>query len=391
MFSTKKQKMMISRSVVEKIRKELNPPGRFLQKDSDGKWSEVPLKKALEKTAQALRDGAFRLKKEMELSDDSSVATGPRNLLGKQDRGALLGNNASAAEAKLISQPLKHKSHRRQASTPISLNPKRSRPNDLSNELSQSLTGVNFPSLGVDNDNTKLLNESNGVSCSDKNVSDMHIDEICSLFARNSGKTYNQQQQNMAAIPDSQGLSMLQMPLDSSSSQWPSTRVDQYHLQNAGGVDMNQKFDTNTNDIGQHQLRQSFESAMLASNHQINMNLLSASNNLANTFDFNQNQSNQNMINANPLLTQQFSGMASNQQPYMAPTSNNNFNAFSLNQNAQLFSSTIPNQQTFMPPSSNNNANTSNFNQTQGSQQFSSTSPKQQSNLPSNPNKSDMM
>lgn len=63
--------MLISRSIVDKVHKHLDPPGRFLEKDPDtGLWSEVGDKKALEKTAQALRDGAAPLRKQ--LSEDMS-------------------------------------------------------------------------------------------------------------------------------------------------------------------------------------------------------------------------------------------------------------------------------------------------------------------------------
>jgi hypothetical protein len=63
--STKRQKMAISRSIVEAVR-TLDPPGRFLDKDSvTGRWFEVGHKKAVEKTSQALRDGAASLRKQL--------------------------------------------------------------------------------------------------------------------------------------------------------------------------------------------------------------------------------------------------------------------------------------------------------------------------------------
>ena len=68
MTSTKKQKMKISRSIVEAVR-SLDPPGRFLEKDQvTAKWYDIGDKKAVEKTSQALRDGAASLRKQ--LSDD---------------------------------------------------------------------------------------------------------------------------------------------------------------------------------------------------------------------------------------------------------------------------------------------------------------------------------
>lgn len=63
--STKRQKMAISRSIVEAVR-SLNPPGRFLEKDPQtGLWYDVGHKKAVEKTSQALRDGAAMLRKQL--------------------------------------------------------------------------------------------------------------------------------------------------------------------------------------------------------------------------------------------------------------------------------------------------------------------------------------
>jgi hypothetical protein len=57
--------MSISRSIVEAVR-SLNPPGRFLEKDPRTcLWSDIGLKKAVEKTSQALRDGASNLRKQL--------------------------------------------------------------------------------------------------------------------------------------------------------------------------------------------------------------------------------------------------------------------------------------------------------------------------------------
>ena len=65
MSSTKRQKMLISRSIVDAVR-SLNPAGRFLERDPDtGLWSDIGHKKAVEKTSQALRDGASDLRKQL--------------------------------------------------------------------------------------------------------------------------------------------------------------------------------------------------------------------------------------------------------------------------------------------------------------------------------------
>jgi hypothetical protein len=63
--STKRQKMAISRSIVEAVR-SLDPPGRFLDKDPEtGLWHDIGHKKAVEKTSQALRDGAATLRNQL--------------------------------------------------------------------------------------------------------------------------------------------------------------------------------------------------------------------------------------------------------------------------------------------------------------------------------------
>lgn len=47
----------------------MDPPGRFLEKNAEtGLWSDIGDKKAIEKTSQALRDGAASLRKQ--LSED---------------------------------------------------------------------------------------------------------------------------------------------------------------------------------------------------------------------------------------------------------------------------------------------------------------------------------
>lgn len=46
--------------------RSLDPPGRFLEKDPDtGLWADIGHKKAVEKTSQALRDGAASLRKQL--------------------------------------------------------------------------------------------------------------------------------------------------------------------------------------------------------------------------------------------------------------------------------------------------------------------------------------
>eukprot|EP01082_Thalassiosira_pseudonana_P002714 g2788.t1 g2788 contig12:802202-803301(-) len=153
--STKKQKMMISRSIVDKVKKALVPPGRFLEKDPETDlWSEVGDKKALEKTAQALRDGAAPLRKQM--SEDFSD---PNFLAAVFDHGNGAGGTLGAS---------KPKGHRRMASAPVvrplpldirlSSDAKRSKPNS---PVQQSPDDINYTNINVQHLVKNLLDSGN--------------------------------------------------------------------------------------------------------------------------------------------------------------------------------------------------------------------------------------
>ena len=61
----KPQKGKFSRMIVDEIRSR-NPPGRFLKQDAATKlWFDIGEKKALDKTRQALREGAPEIMKEI--------------------------------------------------------------------------------------------------------------------------------------------------------------------------------------------------------------------------------------------------------------------------------------------------------------------------------------
>jgi len=72
--ASKRDKAGVARDIVDTIRK-LDPPGRFLKKDSTnpGMWVEIGNRKAREKTSQALREGAPE--KREELSNHATVPT----------------------------------------------------------------------------------------------------------------------------------------------------------------------------------------------------------------------------------------------------------------------------------------------------------------------------
>lgn len=77
----KPQKGKFSRLIYDEIRAR-EPPGRFLKQDSSTKlWYDIGEKKALDKTRQALREGAPDIMKELapeeEDSDSVGVSPGP--------------------------------------------------------------------------------------------------------------------------------------------------------------------------------------------------------------------------------------------------------------------------------------------------------------------------
>lgn len=85
----KPQKGKFSKMIVDEI-KARDPPGRFLKQDAQTKlWYDIGEKKALDKTRQALREGAPEIMKEMSGdSGDESDDDNPRIAVQKV-RGAL--------------------------------------------------------------------------------------------------------------------------------------------------------------------------------------------------------------------------------------------------------------------------------------------------------------
>lgn len=70
----KPQKGKFSQMIVDEIRSQ-NPPGRFLKQDAETKlWYDIGEKKALDKTRQALREGAPELMKEITVAGKGAGA-----------------------------------------------------------------------------------------------------------------------------------------------------------------------------------------------------------------------------------------------------------------------------------------------------------------------------
>ncbi len=62
----KREKRLIAESIIKDI-KRLDPPGRFLTRDNkDGPWYEISEEKARDKTSQALRENAPKIRKEIQ-------------------------------------------------------------------------------------------------------------------------------------------------------------------------------------------------------------------------------------------------------------------------------------------------------------------------------------
>lgn len=82
----KPQKGKFSRIIVDEI-KSRNPPGRFLKQDAQTKlWYDIGDKKALDKTRQALREGAPEIIKEMTGESDDDIDGDEKGLSAQKVR-----------------------------------------------------------------------------------------------------------------------------------------------------------------------------------------------------------------------------------------------------------------------------------------------------------------
>jgi hypothetical protein len=91
----KKQKMMLSQSIVNAVRSQV-PSGRFLQKDMHNDlWYDVGDKRAQEKTSQALREGAPEIRDKLKAhevateTDDGSTEPPPEPILSATTEAAI--------------------------------------------------------------------------------------------------------------------------------------------------------------------------------------------------------------------------------------------------------------------------------------------------------------
>ncbi len=93
----KRQKMLLSRSIVNAVRSQ-NPPGRFLQKEAKSDlWYDVGDQRAQEKTSQALREGAPDIRSKISHGDCTDDSTqGPTGSTGSA--GSVAFSSGSQSE-----------------------------------------------------------------------------------------------------------------------------------------------------------------------------------------------------------------------------------------------------------------------------------------------------
>lgn len=92
----KPQKGKFSRMIVDEIRAR-NPPGRFLKQDAGNKmWEDIGEKKALDKTRQALREGAPEITKELTGDEEVAPGGGGGGMQQQQQQNAVLKRQAQA-------------------------------------------------------------------------------------------------------------------------------------------------------------------------------------------------------------------------------------------------------------------------------------------------------
>jgi len=96
----KPQKGKFSKLIYEEI-KARNPPGRFLKQDASTKlWYDIGEKKALDKTRQALREGAPELMKE--LSGDSGEEDSDEEVIARKKKPPMSSGMSNAAGGALF-------------------------------------------------------------------------------------------------------------------------------------------------------------------------------------------------------------------------------------------------------------------------------------------------
>ena len=101
----KRQKMLLSKSIVNAVRSQA-PPGRFLQKDSKtDKWYDVGDQRAQEKTSQALREGAPTIREKVQSPSAATYSHLKESTLTGTCTGAGTGTDTSSYAPALAVAP----------------------------------------------------------------------------------------------------------------------------------------------------------------------------------------------------------------------------------------------------------------------------------------------
>mmetsp|Transcript_30210 Transcript_30210/g.46254 ORF Transcript_30210/g.46254 Transcript_30210/m.46254 type:complete len:577 (+) Transcript_30210:183-1913(+) len=88
LHSSKRDKPMVSRRIVQAVRAQV-PPGRFLQKDeTTSLWYDIGDQKAREKTSQALREGAPEIRREISIGGSAAATAATASAYAALTAGA---------------------------------------------------------------------------------------------------------------------------------------------------------------------------------------------------------------------------------------------------------------------------------------------------------------
>jgi len=156
--STKTEKISITRGI-DRVQTQLNPPGRFLEKDQhSGMWKEVDIKRAHEKTAQALRDGAAPLRKRLsdEITSDPLFLLDVFNSNSDAKRPCKKSRTSASANAKRPLQPTKEKKVQLQTKSTRGVTPP---PTSSSATLDQWLSALDVPLISPSQSPVSSINE----------------------------------------------------------------------------------------------------------------------------------------------------------------------------------------------------------------------------------------
>lgn len=172
--SNRKSKGMIVHSIVNAVRLQ-NPPGRFLEKDSgSGLWNDIGDKRAFAKTCQAIREGAPKIRQEMnKMRTSEKKVSSTRRRLNTEDSEC---SSTSLVAAKFTKEvKLTNSSHNDGKESVTSPTAAKASPSSskapssgfnwifdvFSSSNSQEVENTNPQSVGLDNVDTNVVTPHN--------------------------------------------------------------------------------------------------------------------------------------------------------------------------------------------------------------------------------------